>query len=408
MLISQNNEIQGLWFSQKEYIKHSKSKLNLTKRVEFSQGDKYRHWNNCSISGTRISAQTIRVMVRRTNIQYSHHMKKNIKIRFMYHFDISNVAYPNQQSYEQLSDALSNVPSNKEKWVLHLLKENSEGSHKDDCFIWQFATDQDIRDSNVYKIFRRLKEEDASIDNVPKLNNRLEMVPAVYQPSIDSWNNFVRQIHCFEEPKGDFEVTIIFNNEELREHSLVNRLYRLVRKFLYRRLTDVETIRVLLRNDIPEDFIFAGIYSGTHEVDQDTIHGDRDLWIFRRTPSHKIQFYYGDKQHPIIFINTGNHAMAEYDNNARLWKWEYLAWEKEDSPIVFGKKNRVEIENKLKKIDRRLIAKDLASKIRSENLLAQNREEMKRKYSYYVRTEFLVNKTLADQLVDEALYNIIS
>jgi hypothetical protein len=52
-------------------------------------------------------------------------------------------------------------------------------------------------------------------------------------------------------------------------------------------------------------------------------------------------------RHPIIFINTSNHAMSEHDTNHRLWKWEYIAWQK-DGPIEFGERSREEIDNSFK------------------------------------------------------------
>jgi len=39
--------------------------------------------------------------------------------------------------------------------------------------------------------------------------------------------------------------------------------------------------------------------------------------------------------------------MAEFDTNKRLWKWEYVAWEK-DSAIIYGTKSRKEIDNSFK------------------------------------------------------------
>ena len=52
-------------------------------------------------------------------------------------------------------------------------------------------------------------------------------------------------------------------------------------------------------------------------------------------------------KYPIVFINTSNYAMAEHDTNCRLWKWEYVAWEK-NSPIVYGEKSRQEIDRSFK------------------------------------------------------------
>jgi hypothetical protein len=51
------------------------------------------------------------------------------------------------------------------------------------------------------------------------------MIPVIYQPAIDSWKNFVREIHCHRVDSNEFEVTILFNNEHLREHAILNPIY---------------------------------------------------------------------------------------------------------------------------------------------------------------------------------------
>jgi hypothetical protein len=47
--------------------------------------------------------------------------------------------------------------------------------------------------------------------------------------------------------------------------------------------------------------------------------------------------------HPVIFVNTSNHALAPHDNNHDLWKWEYVPWI-EKIPINLGIKTRQETE----------------------------------------------------------------
>lgn len=79
------------------------------------------------------------------------------------------------------------------------------------------------------------------------------------------------------------------------------------------------------------------IYSGENNIEKDSIHIDRY--------GITIKYYFANLRHPIIFINTSNHAMAEHDNNHRLWKWEYIAWQKKDGPLEFGEKSRDEINN---------------------------------------------------------------
>ena len=54
-----------------------------------------------------------------------------------------------------------------------------------------------------------------------------------------------------------------------------------------------------------------------------------------------------DQQHPVVFVNTSNHAVVEDDANSRLWKWEYVSWEN-DGPVVSGSKSRKDIESEFK------------------------------------------------------------
>ncbi|AFU57726.1 hypothetical protein Ngar_c07840 [Candidatus Nitrososphaera gargensis Ga9.2] len=75
-------------------------------------------------------------------------------------------------------------------------------------------------------------------------------------------------------------------------------------------------------------FVFEGIYSGNHNLEYDTTHLDKPP-----APHREIEYYFADQYHPIVFINTSNHAMGPHDNNHDLWKWEYVSWIKE-APIV--------------------------------------------------------------------------
>jgi hypothetical protein len=151
-------------------------------------------------------------------------------------------------------------------------------------------------------------------------------------------------VHCHALGNGHkIQVSILFNNEELREHKIVNRVYEWFRSWFYGRIIDVETFFIVLKeknnNNNPELLDFPSIYSAENSIEHDSIHVDRY--------GITIKYYFGNLRHPIIFINTSNHAMGEHDTNHRLWKWEYIAWQK-DGPIKFGEKSREEINNKFK------------------------------------------------------------
>ncbi|AKB18680.1 hypothetical protein [Methanosarcina sp. WWM596] len=114
------------------------------------------------------------------------------------------------------------------------------------------------------------------------------ILPVIYQPAADYMKNFTRVIHCTPYITGDryceVEVSIIFNNEQLRKHSFFNNFYEI------------------------------------KDLEQDSIHGDS----VKPAPEHDVKYYFIQKEHPVVFINTSNHSMAENDSNHSLWKWEYV------------------------------------------------------------------------------------
>ena len=104
------------------------------------------------------------------------------------------------------------------------------------------------------------KDNEQEEDN---LNDKI--IPVIYQPAIDSWKNYVREIHCHKVSGNELEVTILFNNENLREHAILNPIYEWFRSWFYGRVIDVETFRILLVEKLPENFEFRGIYSGEND-----------------------------------------------------------------------------------------------------------------------------------------------
>ena len=134
-------------------------------------------------------------------------------------------------------------------------------------------------------------------------NHNDKIIPVIYQPAIDSWKNFVREIHCYRVNNDELEVTILFNNEHLREHAILNPVYEWLRSLFYGRIIDIETFRIILAEKVPENFEFKGIYSLDNNVEEDEIHGDKPN-SFGKVPMDKIKYYFASTYHPIVFINT--------------------------------------------------------------------------------------------------------
>lgn len=135
---------------------------------------------------------------------------------------------------------------------------------------------------------------------------------------------------------GKHEVTLVFEGEELRKHVIFDLLYRAFRWRWYYRTKDIETFYADMNS---EYFTFPGIYSDDGTLFDDNIHEDKDEPIEKR----EIRYHYQDNNHPIVFVNTSNHALAPHDNNHDFWKLEYIPWSKNRS-VKVGTKTKKQTE----------------------------------------------------------------
>ncbi len=343
--INSTAEISPIWFSQIQN-RYDAEIRNDQKVFHWTDSSELWDWDNCTVTAVKISENETRIVVRSKHKVHSNYRKKKVELKYMLGFDITKIEIPKIEKYHQPPE--DNVKDKaygplRERWVFQV---------DSDYWIWQWAEDQKtLEESEVYKLYLKLikvqsmpyagkksifKDNEQEEDN---LNDKI--IPVIYQPAIDSWKNYVREIHCHKVSGNELEVTILFNNENLREHAILNPIYEWFRSWFYGRVIDVETFRILLVEKLPENFEFRGIYSGENDLEQDDIHGDKPD-SNGKVQLHKIKYYFVNTFHPILFINTANHAMSEHDTNHSIWKWEYLPWEN-DSPIVFGKKSREKI-----------------------------------------------------------------
>lgn len=164
-------------------------------------------------------------------------------------------------------------------------------------------------------------------------------VPVIYQPRIDAWNYFLREVNVSRNSTEEYEITLVFEDEVLRKHVLFQFLYRFFRLVSYRRTKDIEAFYIDPKN---ESFRFPGIYSGDDTLFDDSTHYDKE-GDDGSVKYRKIKYYFQDRNHPIVFVNTSNHALAPHDNNHDFWKWEYTPWIG-TIPIKLGNKTREETE----------------------------------------------------------------
>lgn len=350
----------GVWFSYREYryAAYRKDKNSFFKWTRFflkwTKSLEDWDWNNCIVTAVSGSEGKIKIIIRNMHSVFSRYIGKDVTIRYMYDFDVKDIPEPEIDWYGEpppQNTLDKKRGQEKQRWVIRLQKDkkdNKDGDENRYCWIWEWADGKKKEETTIYKIYQMLKEIKENpetpdeVFEVPVVENK-EIIPIVYQPALDSWKNFVREIHCHKLGLGEYEITIILNGEQLRKHKIFDWIYRLIRKELYHRLRDVETFRILLKDKVPENFMFSGIYSNSHNIFDDDIHGDK-IWFFqKKIPVHKIKYYFTNKSHPVVFINTSNHAMAEHDGNTCFWKWEYVGWDSK-RPIILGNKSRKEIE----------------------------------------------------------------
>lgn len=336
-----------VWFSHVG-AEYEVKEIGHKKFVKFEER-KIFDWDNCNILVSQSTVKILRVFIRGHQYKYSEYNKKIVRPIFLLIIDIDSISKLYEEPYQigsEREDLKSLQSKRYPRYVFRL----------DNYWIWEWRKKySDIKKSRVYNIYEQIKAfVDGATDlNVGTGNIIVEAIPhvekgvfpVIYQPAIDKLENFVREIHCSKRyearASGILEVSIMFNNEQLRRHRIVNGLYERFRLFFYGRKIDVETFLIYFSTKSSDNyFTFEGIYSGLFGIVEDNIHGDNKA----PPPRRNISNYFMDHFHPVVFINTSNHAMSEMDNNLTLWKWEYQPFE-EKSPVIFGTKSRKEIDN---------------------------------------------------------------
>jgi hypothetical protein len=144
----------------------------------------------------------------------------------------------------------------------------------DNCWIWEWVKEgETLENSSIYKLYKSIFEEisypsivsdnifdlkdvkdiTTGIDDEKENENKLKsFIPVVYQPAIDGMKNYLRIMSCAHcktaEGHLEIEVSLIFNNEQLRKHSFLNNIYQSFRYYCYGRILDTETFRIRFRD----------------------------------------------------------------------------------------------------------------------------------------------------------------
>ncbi len=356
-----------IWFAHRKVIYTTEHGRFEWTRPTREQGKNWKVWNwdNCTVSLAKPSPDRTLVVVRSSANKNSRYMgDRPVRIRFMLGFEVKEVLSGNKPVVEKAGDGWDGP---RDRYVIQLRGRPSvESPVSDGYWIWVYDDDtsgKEVLERLLMGITSPLGSDDGGVvdgthpsGSVFKVNDASgagEIIPVIYQPAVDSLKNFVREVHCKRTEAGDeIEVTLIFENEHLQRTQGADKAYRFARKDLFfGREKDVESFRIRLdERGRPSHFIFPGIYSKLYDgsgglverdMQSDDVHGDagkRDA-----APLRPIKHCFLNRDHPIVFVNTSNHAMAEDDANNRLWKWEYVPWE-EDGTLEFGRHSRREVE----------------------------------------------------------------
>ena len=357
------------WFSQKVLKYH----VAANSKLKFSNEEVIVDWDHCLVDIVGKKSGKTRIVLRSSSETVSDYIgrtkQETVEIRYMIGIDIAEVSEPFIENYEVNKDK---VRKNLSKECKNYIK-RAVFSLDNKYWIWEeYSPNIPLESTNIYKLYVQIKEfidktkdlVDYDIDEIFKVEieksiidnkKRGEIIPIIYQPAIDELRNYVREVHCHFIRPDVLEVTLIFNNEELRKFSLFNKIYEKIRLIIYGRIMDIESFRIYLDQDRMQNnklYIFEKIYSNIgnnqYGLKYDTIHGDQP-----EAPKRKVKYYFIDYKHPVVFINTSNHAMAESDNNHEIWKWEYIPF-LNDSPVIFGTKSRKQIDNCFKPLTHRI------------------------------------------------------
>jgi len=304
---------------------------------ELTEGARrYLDWNNeikiwqyddCKVTVIGMANRRVRIVLRRNISGNSRFMKSTYSVNLMMGFIALKSHEPKK---------------NTGKWEIKFdIQQSADSHHRDLSEVKIWSEDE----KSIWKLYEEIMKKtgkppiDSTIFSSDVEENNM-MVPIIYQPRIDAWENFLRELHVNEKSNNKFEITLVFQDEQLRKHGIFDIIYRIFRFFRYRRIADIEKFYIH-KSEKKDYFTFPGIFSDKETLFDDSTHFDKpeDGPVEKRD----VKYYFQDKTHPIVFVNTSNHAIAPHDNNHDIWKWEYIPWSK-TIPIKLGKKSREKVE----------------------------------------------------------------
>jgi hypothetical protein len=363
------------WFSQK-MNKYDVVERGGSRKVEWRDELVIVDWDNCSLDvvGKLEDGKTKIVLRSKTSRNSDYMGDKPVELYYMLGIDVSNISNVYEEPYK-ISNVRKHLPGrarsagtrrvfrlDQDYWIWEWIESDKNANENNDLNREEGFSNsiKDLRKYIIDEMSSNSRRIPSDLFNVQVEDTQLnaeiitksKIIPVIYQPSIDSLQNFLREVHCSEIEPNVLEVSLLFENEQLRRHGLVNQIYEAFRLFFYGRKIDVESLRIKMHNeDMKKNkklFEFTNIYSSDYGIEEDTIHDNSD------PPEVKVKHYFSNYNYPILFINTSNHAMAEHDNNQELWKWEYIPF-LNNAPIKFGTESRRRIDSTFSPFFRKLL-----------------------------------------------------
>lgn len=330
------------WFTytQEEYKEKFRWARHALKITEKKKQWTYQH---CKIQLVGTANNKTRVVLRRENSRKSKVMRFKYTVNLMMGFVINKAHEPKEETIKYKKETI-------DAWVINFDVEKLENPLSllrpiTNVKVW-IRKEDDSKQLEIKKLFANINTQRPVTKYFQSnVQENSDILPVIYQPRIDAWKNFLREVHVHPLAEKDYEVTLVFNDEVLRAHGPLDVIYRALRIIIHKRILDVETFCIHFSDG---HFRFPGIYSKKNTIFADDIHGHKpdDPKGVQNVP---VKYYFQSDNHPIVFVNTSNHAMAEGDNNHDFWKWEYTPWTG-GIPIVKKEKSREEIDDSFRMI----------------------------------------------------------
>ena len=302
-----------------EYDQEIYDEVKNSKRYFLSWRNQEKTWRyrDCTVKVIGMENNRVRIIIRRKKTGDSRFMNSDFDLNLMLGFVALKVEKKEDKNHRN---------------ILFFEIEQSNDKHHRDLKNVKIWSEYEHETEDLYNAILQQKNNppNSNIIEADYLERNNSLVPVIYQPRVDAWKNFLREIHVYKRENDDrYQVTLVFQDEILRKHGILDGIYRYIRLLKYKRTVDIESFTYK-----DNWLFFEDIYSGDSNLFEDTIHNQKEI---------RVKYYFQDNNHPVIFVNTSNHALAPHDNNHDLWKWEYVPWSNK-IPIKLGNKTREEAD----------------------------------------------------------------